>query len=29
MFLERNVKYSIFTAFVLGTLTYSLFVGCG
>jgi len=25
MFVERNVKYSLFTAFVLATLTYSLF----
>ena len=25
VFVERNVKYSLFTAFVLATLTYSLF----
>ena len=27
LFVERNWKYSAFTAFVLGTLTYSLFGG--
>ena len=27
LFIERNLKYSLFTGFVLGTLTYSLFGG--